>query len=219
MCQSLPKGLITAIVILFIISSCILIFATGGAGVSAISTGDSPLIDALKAVGTTGGLVFVMVNVAGLIGITASFFTSIYAFSRQIYAMSRAGYLPYCLSLTTKKGVPWLAILFPGIISYCLTLTEAADQLVIILVLCATFSYILMMAAHIQLRIYEKDIFRPYKTPGGVWTSALGLILSIAAFFSSVVGNFEWASYAFLLLLVGCIYYWFGKRKEAKALA
>ncbi|PCI54723.1 MAG: ethanolamine permease [Alphaproteobacteria bacterium] len=217
--KNVPKGLITAIIILFVISSSILIFATGGAGVAAISTGDSPLIDALKAVGTTGGVVLIIVNLAGLIGITASFFSCIYAFSRQIYAMSRAGYLPYGLSLTNKRGAPWVAILIPGVISYLLTLTEAADQIVFILVLCATFSYILMMAAHIQLRLKEKDIFRPYKTPGGLWTSGLGMLLSIVAFFSSIAGNFQWAGYTFLLLLICCIYYWFRKRKMNRILA
>ena len=97
------------------------------------------------------------------------------------------------------------------------TLTEAADQIVFILVLCATFSYILMMAAHIQLRLKEKNLLRPYKTPGGLWTSGLGLILSIVAFFSSIAGNFEWAGYTFLLLLICCIYYWSIKRKVNRA--
>ena len=33
-------------------------------------------------------------NYAGLAGLVASFFSIIYAYSRQLFALSRAGYLP-----------------------------------------------------------------------------------------------------------------------------
>jgi ethanolamine permease len=48
------------------------------------------------------------VNFVGLAGLIASFFSIIYAYSRQFFALSRAGYLPTSLSLTNKtKRLIW----------------------------------------------------------------------------------------------------------------
>ncbi len=40
------------------------------------------------------------INLVGLLGLIASFFSIIYAYSRQTFALSRAGYLPKILSVT-----------------------------------------------------------------------------------------------------------------------
>ncbi len=47
-----------------------------------------------------------VVNYAGLAGLVASFFSIIYAYSRQLFALSRAGYLPRVLSLTAGATRP-----------------------------------------------------------------------------------------------------------------
>jgi len=39
----------------------------------------------------------------------------------------------------------------------------------------ATVSYVLMMVSHIVLRIREPELERPYRTPGGVVTTAVAL--------------------------------------------
>ena len=54
------------------------------------------------------------VNYAGLAGLVASFFSLIYAGSRQLFALSRAGYLPRFLSLTSRRKSPYLGLLIPG---------------------------------------------------------------------------------------------------------
>jgi ethanolamine permease len=45
----------------------------------------------------------------------------------------------------------------------------------------ATVSYILMMVSHIVLRRREPGLDRPYRTPGGVATTGIALILACAA--------------------------------------
>ena len=78
------------------------------AEVKALASGN-PLVEALsKAYGGStwmGGFV----NLVGLAGLIASFFSIIYAYSRQIFALSRAGYLPRKLSQTNKSKAPVLA--------------------------------------------------------------------------------------------------------------
>ena len=45
----------------------------------------------------------------------------------------------------------------------------------------ATVSYILMMVSHIMLRRREPELDRPYRTPGGVATTGVALVLACAA--------------------------------------
>ena len=51
-----------------------------------------------------------VVNYVGLAGLVASFFSIVYAYSRQLFALSRAGYLPRFLSVTGSRKTPFLAL-------------------------------------------------------------------------------------------------------------
>jgi ethanolamine permease len=121
------------------------------------------------------------VNIVGLAGLIASFFSIIFAYSRQTFALSRAGYLPRVLSLTGSRRTPFMALLVPGVVGFLLALTGQGDLLILIAVFGATISYALMMLSHIVLRYREPNLERPYKTPGGIFTSGVALALSAAA--------------------------------------
>ena len=54
-------------------------------------------------------------------------------------------------------------------------------MLILVAVFGATLSYVLMMAAHITLRIRRPKMERPYRTPGGIFTSGLALVLACIA--------------------------------------
>ncbi len=74
-----------------------------------------------------------------------------------------------------------MALLVPGAIGFLLSLSGAGELLILIAVFGATLSYVLMMLSHIVLRYKEPDLERPYKTPGGVVTSGIALVLAVAA--------------------------------------
>ena len=93
----------------------------------------------------------------------------------------RAGYLPKVLSLTNGRKIPFLALIVPGVIGFILSLTSSGDLLILISVFGATVSYILMMISHIVLRVREPNLHRPYRTPGGMLTSGIALVLAVAA--------------------------------------
>ena len=112
----------------------------------------------------------------------ASFFSIIYAYSRQLFALSRAGYLPAALSVTGKRKTPYLALIVPGAIGFVLAaVTEDGALLINIAVFGATVSYVLMMVSHIVLRRREPDLERPYRTPGGTVTTGVALVLAVCA--------------------------------------
>ena len=120
-------------------------------------------------------------NVVGLLGLIASFFSIIYAYSRQTFALSRAGYLPKVLSKTGKRKTPYLALIVPGIIGFVMAVLNQGDLLILVAVFGATISYVLMMLSHIVLRFREPDLDRPYRTPGGIVTTGIALVLACVA--------------------------------------
>lgn len=79
----------------------------GAAGFKCIKNSGAPLVDALIAVYGQHTWLASFVNFVGLAGLVASFFSIIYAYSRQIFALSRAGYLPktYRLPMKIKRHI------------------------------------------------------------------------------------------------------------------
>jgi ethanolamine permease len=186
--RDMPRGLIVAMFALLVLTALVLFFAPGGGGSAQIQDSGAPLTDAIASPNAYGGknALFAFVNVVGIAGLIASFYSLIYAYSRQIFALSRAGYLPRWLSVTGRRHVPWVALVVPGVIGFVLAWGGDGDLLVLISVFGATISYVLMMLSHIILRYREPDLERPYRTPGGILTSGVALVLGAA----SVVAGF-----------------------------
>jgi ethanolamine permease len=179
--RDLPRGLIGAMLVLLAFASLILLVGPGAAGAKALMSSGNPLVEALEAAYQGSTWMSQFVNLVGLAGLIASFFSIIYAYSRQIFALSRAGYLPRGLSVTNRNKAPVAALVVPGIIGFGLSLTGQGDLLILVAVFGATLSYVLMMAAHITLRLRRPEMPRPYRTPGGIVTSSVALVLAAVA--------------------------------------
>ena len=179
--RDMPRGLIGAMLVLLAFAGLILLVGPGGAGANTLVASGNPLVEALTTAYGKSTWMSGFVNLVGLAGLIASFFSIIYAYSRQIFALSRAGYLPRSLSLTNKSKAPVLALVVPGIIGFALSLTGQGDLLILVAVFGATISYVLMMAAHIVLRLRRPEMHRPYRTPGGILTSGVALVLACVA--------------------------------------
>ncbi len=174
--RNVPRGIVVSMLVLIVTGACVLVLATGALGASALSESGNPLVEALG----TGPLA-VVVNYIGLAGLVASFFSIIYAYSRQTFALSRAGYLPRVLSVTNGRKAPTLALIVPGIVGFALSLTGQGNVLLNMAVFGAALSYVLMMVSHIVLRRREPGMERPYRTPGGVATTGFALVVAVIA--------------------------------------
>lgn len=178
--KDMPRGIIAAVSVLVITGLTVLLLCPGGAGAALMGESGAPLPDALNAVGETGLATFV--NYAGLAGLVASFFSIVFAYSRQLFSLSRAGYLPRFLSVTSSRKTPMWALIVPGAIGFALAaVLQNGDILINIAVFAAATSYALMNLSHIVLRVKEPDLERPYRTPGGVVTTGIALALSCVA--------------------------------------
>ncbi|CAN3129086.1 ethanolamine permease [Mycobacterium sp. smrl_JER01] len=174
--RNVPRGIIAAMSVLLVTCVTVLVLTTGAGGADAISESGNPLVQALG-----DGTMAKVVNYIGLAGLIASFFSIIYAYSRQLFALSRAGYLPTILSVTNSRKTPTLALVVPGIIGFALSLTGQGDLLLNMAVFGAAVSYVLMMTSHIVLRVRAPQMHRPYRTPGGVVTTGFALVIAVVA--------------------------------------
>jgi ethanolamine permease len=174
--RNVPRGIIAGMGVLLVTCAVVLILTTGAGGAAAMSASGNPLVEALG-----DGTAAKIVNYIGLAGLIASFFSIIYAYSRQLFALSRAGYLPRVLSVTNSRKAPMLALIVPGIIGFVLSLTGQGAMLLNMAVFGAALSYVLMMISHIVLRRREPDMPRPYRTPGGVATTGFALVIGVFA--------------------------------------
>ena len=80
------------------------------------------MFDGFKAVfgEGTGASILALI---GLIGLIASFFTIIYAYGRNTYSLSRAGYFPQSLSIThPTRNTPYVALIAGAVVGYALAL-------------------------------------------------------------------------------------------------
>lgn len=208
--KDVPRALVLALATLLVTMFGLLLIAPAVTGSRMLAGAPSPLVDTLRFIGDGPGLriVTAVVNIAGLIGLAASFFSASYAYSRQIFALSRAGYLHPALAATNRFHAPWVAIVVPGAIAFALCLTSAGDQLYVLLVFAALFAYLFMLAAHIRLRRTHPGLKRPYRTPGGARTASIAFILTAITFLACFLASPAWSiAGAGLFLLAGAYFH------------
>ena len=213
--KDVPKGIIAAMIFLLFTAILVVVLVAGAAGAQVTAGSAVPLVDALNMTGNPN--VATMVNVLGLAGLVASFFSIIYGYSRLVFALSRAGYLPQKLSLTSKRKVPVRSLIYPGILGFLLSLTGEGDLMLSMAVVGATVSYAMMSGSHILLRIKQPNMNRPYKTPGGVVTSGISFVLSLIALTGVYAYDVRAFYFTLVLFAIGIAYYVFVGRNNLVA--
>lgn len=186
--RDMPRGILLGLLTLVVCAFLTLVLSAGMApGAQALGVSDEPLFAGFRTIfgeGIGSGLL-ALVAVSGLV---ASFHTIIFAYGRQIYSLSRAGYFPRFLSLThpTKK-TPHVALIVGAILGYCVALAihllgpehPVGAVLLNMAVFGAVISYGLQMTSFILLRIRLPHLLRPYKSPLGVFGAGFALVVSL----------------------------------------
>ncbi|MER5494585.1 ethanolamine permease [Streptomyces sp. NPDC002490] len=215
--RTLPRAIIWSMGVLVVLALLTFLASTGARGSAAIQDAGNPLVAALQPDGEPTTLSRI-VNYAGLAGLIASFFSLIYAGSRQLFALSRAGYLPRFLSLTSRRKAPYLGLLVPGAVGFGLAAsTGDGAGMLNVAVFGATISYALMSLSHIVLRRREPGLSRPYRTPGGTATSSVALVLACAALVATFLVDVTAAVIA--LLVYGAALAYFGVYSKDRLVA
>ncbi|MBJ7387738.1 MAG: ethanolamine permease, partial [Mycolicibacterium sp.] len=210
--RNVPRGIIAAMGVLLITGTTVLILTAGSGGAEAMSASGNPLVEALG-----DSSMAKVVNYIGLAGLVASFFSIIYAYSRQLFALSRAGYLPKRLSVVNSRKAPVLALIVPGIVGFVLSLTGQGAMLLNMAVFGAALSYVLMMISHITLRVREPDMPRPYCTPGGIVTTSFALVIAALAVVATFLVDSTAATWCLVVFALFMAYFGFCSRHHVVA--
>jgi ethanolamine permease len=198
--RDVPRGTIFGMHTL-LIASVLTLFINSGVdgGASVIGASGTPLFDGFKGVFGEGGETTARVlALIGVIGLVASFFTIIFAYGRNTFSLSRAGYFPKFLSVTHGvRQTPHVALIAGAIVGYAVILLvwylqrqggEAAAQVVAAVlnmaVFAAVISYALQCLSFILLRQKLPNIERPYRSKWGVPGAAIAGVIAIVALVS-----------------------------------
>ncbi len=184
--KDIPKAGITGMITLVISGAVVLVLNPGITGSAALGASGEPLLDGFRAI-LPDGLAAVL-SAFALIGLLASLQGIMFAYGRNMYSLSRAGYYPKFLSLTGKAQTPWVSLVVGGIIGIiALFLVDNAGATAGAIVLNiavwgAVISYILQMASFVILRRNFPNVKRPYMSPTGVPGAVIAGVISLAAF-------------------------------------
>jgi ethanolamine permease len=189
--RDMPKGIIAGILTLIASAFCVIFLNTGIApGAAGVAKSGEPLLDGFRTL--FGSDIAKILAAVAVIGLIASFHTIIFAFGRQIYSLSRAGYFPSFLSVThgTRKS-PHIALITGALIGLAVMLiiwfvrgseagaTVIGGTLLNMAVAGAMLAYFMQGMSYIVLKKKFTHLVRPYKSPFGI-TGAV-LCMAIAA--------------------------------------
>jgi len=197
--RTIPIAYIGGIVTLTMLAFGVMILAGGAGDWRTLANLNDPLPQAMKmVVGQASGWLHMLVWL-GLFGLVASFHGIIMGYARQIFALSRAGYLPAILGrLHPRFRTPDVATIAGGAIGiaaiYSDTLVSIAGQsltasIVILSVFGALLLYIVSMLSLFRLRRSEPDLDRPYRAPLYPVAPAVALLLAVVALAAMIYYN------------------------------
>ncbi len=188
--RDMPRGLLWGLATLVFTGLAVTVLNMGIGGGAAYfgSQTEEPLLDGLKlTLGVTSGTILGLVAVAGLI---ASFHAIIFAYGRNIFSLSRAGYFPRWMSVTHgERKTPHVALIVGAVLGYSVLLllfflgdSGAFGGVILnMAVFGAVIAYAMQMWAYVVLKRKFPNLERPYKSPFGIAGAVTALVISIFA--------------------------------------
>lgn len=162
--RSMPKGLYVGFLTAVVISFSIWYFSVGSVNWRLLSTSEFPLLFTLAQVQSQDKVLLSTFTVMSSFGFIAALQGLISGYSRQVYALSRGGYLPsFLCKLHPTRKTYYFAILVPGVI--CLGLSYMAP--IKVLIISAFYSsilvHLLVIISFIKIRNSEPEFFYSYR--------------------------------------------------------
>ena len=177
--RDIPKAGFWARGTLIVTGLLVLFLNTGVIGAEATGVAAEPLLDGFRAI--VGDQLAAVLALFALVGLLASLQGIMFAYGRNMYSLSRAGYYPKFLSLTGKRQTPWVALMVGAVIGFIAlvvldtvaALNEGAGAVAGAIVLNiavwgAVLAYLLQMISFIILRRKFPNAKRPYRSPWGI---------------------------------------------------
>jgi len=187
--RDMPKGILLGLITLILCSFLTVILNAGiSPGAAKVGTSTEPLFLGFRTI-FGEGMTTKLLALFACTGLLASFHTIIYAYGRQIYSLSRAGYFPSWLSVTHgERKTPHRALIVGSALGFAAAWTiQLAGQdspvgavLLNMAVFGAVLAYILQMVSFILLRRRFPSMERPYLSPLGNTGAAIAMLIAAA---------------------------------------
>lgn len=214
--RTIPKAYISGILTLVALAIGVMVFAGGAGDWKALSNINDPLPQAMKMiVGENSGWLHMLVWI-GLFGLIASFHGIILGYSRQIFALSRAGYMPkFFGAVNAKFKTPHRAIIAGAVVG---VLAIAGDEfqfagmtltanLITMSVFGAIVMYIISMLSLFKLRQAEPNLDRPFKAIAYPLFPSIALLLAGISLVTMIYFNQQLSLVFFGLMALGFVYF------------
>jgi ethanolamine permease len=220
--RDIPKATIWGMTTLVVTGVLILLLNTGVSGANETGATLEPLFLGFTTIFPDSDI-GAWLSLIAVIGLVASFFTIIYAYGRNIFSLSRAGYFPRWMSVTSgQRKTPHVALILGAVIGYVLAYgiykygydeegatTALGGALLTMAVFGAVISYAMQSLSFIVLRKKMPNIERPYRSPLGIPGAAVAGVLAVI----SLVSLFFFRDYRYgvigvaIWFILGLIYF------------
>jgi ethanolamine permease len=183
--RDIPKAGIWGLLSLIVCAAIVYFLNPAVTGSEALRTSAEPLLDGFRAF-LPADLAAVL-SAFALIGLLASLQGIMYAYGRNLYSLSRAGYYPKVLSLTGTRQTPYVALSAGAVIGFIALLivnsnAGAGDVVLNIAVWGAVLAYMLQMASFVLLRRKFPTARRPWVSPTGNAGAIVAFVIAAITF-------------------------------------
>ncbi|HSH73553.1 MAG TPA: ethanolamine permease [Methylophilaceae bacterium] len=213
---TIPKAYIAGILTLTVLAIGVMMFAGGAGDWKVLSNINDPLPQAMKMiVGEHSGWLHMLVWI-GLFGLIASFHGIILGYSRQIFALSRAGFMPkFFGEVNNKFKTPHRAIIAGAVVGVAAILSDDLQfngmtltaNLITMAVFGAIVMYIVSMLSLFALRKNEPNLDRPFKAIAYPLFPGIALVLASISLVTMIYYNQKLSLIFFILMALGFVYF------------
>ena len=224
--RDIPKAGLWARTTLIATGLLILFLNTGINGAEELRLAGEPLLDGFRLM--VGDQLAALLGLIALIGLLASLQGIMFAYARNMFSLSRAGYYPRGLSVTNGKNVPFVALVVGAVIGFAallsievLTAVDAegagavAGAIVLnIAVWGAMLAYMMQAVSFLILRRKLPKLKRPYVSPWGVpgaWAAAIIAGISFVGYLINPAFQTAIAGIAVIYLIMLIIFAVYGR--------
>ena len=221
--RTIPRAYIAGILTLVVLAIGVMLMAGGAGDWRALSDINDPLPQAMKMiVGEHSNWMHMLVWI-GLFGLIASFHGIILGYSRQFFALSRAGYLPAGLAKLSRFQTPHRAIIAGGVIGIAAIFSDSwinlqgmslTAAMITMAVFGAIVMYIMSMLSLFRLRRTAPELDRTFRAPGYPIVPAIALALAVVCLIAMLWFNALIGALFVALMLAG--YLWFLMTKSQR---
>lgn len=224
--RTIPRAYVAGILTLVVLAIGVMLMAGGAGDWRTLSNINDPLPQAMKMIVVAHSNWMHMLVWIGLFGLIASFHGIILGYSRQFFALARAGYLPPALAKLSRFQTPHRAIIAGGVIGIAAIFSDGwinlqgmslTAAMITMAVFGAIVMYIMSMLSLFRLRRIAPDLPRSFRAPGYPIVPAIALGLAVICLLAMLWFNALIGAVFVGFMLVGYGYFLLTHRQRANA--